>query len=223
MDIANLVVSAADQAVYARMIERHGQRSLVLATTDLRTGRTTLGEPASVPLLDLAGTDSRGRVYARTPDGVAALDPAGRTLWRLRPQGAVTVREKEHLVIAYGDDPGRLTLVGYDAAGAPRRTSSVRLDPAVTENRTVRLVAVEEGDRFVFHVAMRERLPGRLITTTADGRLLADVDDPDAVARTLPAIESRIDLAMSAVTPEGAVLIPFSDVGGYRILRLEPS
>lgn len=99
----------------------------------------------------------------------------------------------------------------------------MRLDPAVTENRTVRLVAVEEGDRFVFHVAMRERLPGRLITTTADGRLLADVDDPDAVARTLPAIESRIDLAMSAVTPEGAVLIPFSDVGGYRILRLEPS
>jgi hypothetical protein len=57
-DISNLVVSAADQAIYARMVEYQRQRALVLATTDLHTGRTTLGEPASVPLLDLAGTDS---------------------------------------------------------------------------------------------------------------------------------------------------------------------
>jgi hypothetical protein len=224
-DISNLVVSADDQAVYARMVERQGERALVLATTDLRTGRTTLGEPASVPLLDLAGTDARGRVYARTPGGVAVLDPAGRPLGRLHPCGAVITPGTERLVTAYGDRPDRLTLVEHDGSGAPGRTWSIPLDAVLgtRESGPVRLVSVQEGPRFVFHITGTEYLPGRLVTTTADGRPLAEEDDPDAVSRELARVESRIDLTQSAVTPDGAVLLPFSDPEGYRVLCLEPA
>lgn len=218
-DISNLVVSPADQAIYARMVQRGGERVLVLATTDLRTGRTTFGEPASVPLLDLAGTDSRGRVYARTPDGVAALDPAGRVLWRPRPCGVVAVAA--HLIVAYATDPDRLTLVEYDADGVPRRTWPVPLG-FTREEGTVRLVGVRDALGFVFHVTADLHRPGRLVTTAADGHPLVEDDDPAAVSRDLAAVESRIDLTQAAVTPDGAVLLPFSDPGGYRILRLEP-
>jgi hypothetical protein len=206
VDIANLVVSATDQAIYARLIED----DIVLATTDLRTGRTTAGGPASVPLLNLAGTDAQGQVYARTPSGVAVLDPAGNTLGELALCGAVT--EKERLIVAYDG----LVLVAYDATGAPRRTWSL---PGTGEDTRAELVAVQEGPRFVFHIVPESRL----VTRAADGRLVAELDDPEAVARELERIESRTDLRLSAVTPDGAVLVPFTEPGGYRLLRLEPA
>jgi hypothetical protein len=199
-DLANLVISAADQAIYALLVGSE----IVLATTDLRTGRTALGEPAPVPLLDLAGTDSEGRVYARTPSGVAVLDPAGTAIAELTLCGAVT--EQERLFVAY-DGP----VVEYGATGAPEHTWSLPGTGAV-------LVAVQEGPRFVFHPGPESRL----VTRAADGRPVAELDDPEAVARELERVGSRMDLRLSAVTPDGAVLVPFSEPGGHRLLHLEP-
>ncbi|MCW2903491.1 MAG: hypothetical protein JWO67_5756 [Streptosporangiaceae bacterium] len=223
-DIANLVISASDEAIYARMVERHGRRVQVLARTDLKTGRTTLGEPATVPILDLAGVDHRGHVYSRTGDGIAALDPVGNPLWLLRPRGAVVVPDTGHVVIAYGGEaPDELLLVGHDRDGIPGPTWSLPLE-AVLEGRTtkaVSLVGVQDGPRFVLHVGGSAAIPGRLVVVDAEGRTLAHEDDPESVSRELERRESRIDVTQSVVTSDGAILIPLSDPEGYRILCFE--
>jgi hypothetical protein len=214
-DISNLVVSAAGQAAYARMVLRDGTRTIVLATTDLKTGEISLGESASVPLLNLAGTDSQGRVYARTPDGMAALDPVGRVLWRFYPCGAVV--SDHRMFIACGTDHDRLMILEYEASRVVR-TRPIALGAA--DGEVVRLVAVEDGPRFVFHVTANENRLGRVITTDGEGHTLTVDDEPDP--HLLAGIESRIGVAQSIPASDGAVLLPLTDDGGYRVLRLEP-
>ena len=215
-DIANLVVSPSGSAFYALMVERHGRRTVVLARTDLTNGRTTLGGTATVPLLDLCGADGQRRVHARTPDGIAGLDEAGHLLWRLRPRGAVIVPGTRRLIVAYaGETPEDVVVIEHDPDGTSGRRWALRL--AGVEDVT--LVDVEDGPRFVLHVDGSEQRPGRLIVVDPTGRTHAYDDDPDDVSAELVRRESRMDTALMAVTPDGAVLVPFSDPRGFGVVR----
>lgn len=206
-DFRRLIVSPADEALYARMVVREGRRSIVLGRTDLATGEVTLGEPPNVPLQDLLGADTRRRVYARGPEDIAVLAPDGRLLRRLHPCGVVRTTA---LYVAFQNAPGQFTVV---AAGQS-------WDLAIeAEDETVALVDVLDGPRFVFHLTGAFHLPGRLVTVDPSGRTSTD-DDPDTVAAELNRTESRFDLSMAAITPDGALLIPFSDPTGHHILRL---
>ncbi|NMO55372.1 hypothetical protein HH310_29840 [Actinoplanes sp. TBRC 11911] len=213
-DIANLIITDRDQVLYARMIEADGERTMMLAETNLGTGETSFAPYPGEPLLDLVGNDDSGRTYARVDDGVIRLDPR----WRVRLHGAVHDPSTGMSTVAYGTtEPNRLLITEHQRGGSPGPSWSLRLGQLGGASAT--LIGVEHGPRFVLHVGGSARLAGSLVTV--DNRGISRTSD--RVADDLVAREHRLDLTQTVITPEGAVLAPLSSPHGFHVLRIQPS
>jgi hypothetical protein len=215
-DFSNLVITPDDRAIYARTVEPEGDAPPMLATTDLTTGRTDFTSVPDVPLLDLAGRDNSGRIYARTADGITRLTPR----WELRLHGAVLDPHTGRLTVAYGaGEPDRLLVADHQPSGAHDRTWPLHLRGLSSSSAT--LIDIEPGPRFVFHVDGSARQVGSLLTVDEHGAV-QPTDATDDVYEELPRRESRVDLADTAITGDGGILAPLSDPYGHSVVRFQP-
>ncbi|MGY4644537.1 hypothetical protein [Cellulomonas sp. URHB0016] len=243
-DVATPVVSASGVAYYALVEAGTGWPHPRLAATDLASGETSVVDCGEVPLLDLAGVDPDGRVYARTARGVLRLRPDGAHDADLRVAGVVVGPGGSPVTVAEpGGSPGAPGPTGVVHAGGPTGAASAANAPGaastvrVTQHgadgarswsvpvpdRTAVLVDVEPGPRFTFQVGGSRREPGQIMVLAEDGSGTGPSLTGDDAAAELFRTESRTDPATYQVAPDGTVLVTVTGPHGYSVLAWEPS
>lgn len=218
-DVARPVVSSAGIAYYARITDHDvAMPRPQLAGTDLTTGQTSLVDCSDVPLLDLAGVDSHGDVYARTQAGVTSLDPAGRVRAELQLAGVVVDPADGSITLAEPmTQQAGLRVTRHDDDGSSRQWI-FGPEGTLDVGRSVLVQADPEADLFVFQVGGSSRQAGRLVPLHGDGSAAGPVLEGAEAAAELYRSESRFDPRTIQVDADGTVYVPVADPRGCSIL-----
>jgi hypothetical protein len=223
VDVANLIITPTCHALYARMTQDPEHRSPALADTDLTTGHTTLTRPdPPAPLIDLAGLDHAGHLYARTRDGIARINPH----WRTRLRGAVHDPNTATTTIAYGtDQPDQIVVAQHqpspDADSSP--TNTWNLPTAHLNATSITLIDIEPGPRFVLHLNGSLHTAGTITTITPEGTTVSITSSHDETTEQLIARENRFDITQTIITPTGVIVTPLANHHGYYLIHLQPT
>jgi hypothetical protein len=223
VDAANLVITPAGHALYARMVENDGQRSQMLADTDLTTGHTILTQPdPPIPLIDLAGLDDAGHLYSRTGDGMARVTPH----WRAHLHGAVYDPKTATTTIASASGrPDRLLITQHQPRRRPDTPSPTRtweLPTGHLNARSITLIDLEPGPRFVLYLNGSPHTPKTITTLAPDGTIISTTNPTKDNNTELTDRENRLDLTQTTITPNGAIVIPLANPHGYHLIHLQP-
>ncbi|OKI84540.1 hypothetical protein [Micromonospora sp. CB01531] len=223
-NVRNLVITPTGHALYARMTEDSGRRTQRLADTDLATGQTTFTAPdPPVPLINLAGLDYAGHLYARTGDGIARITPH----WRVRLHGAVHDPQTATTTIAHSTvaHPQELLITEHQPRqrpDGPHPSTTWQLPTGHLPARSITLIDIEPGPRFVLHLNGSLHTPGSITTLTPDGTIVSATGPDHDTARQLTDRENRLDLTQTVITTTGTILAPLANPHGYHLIHLQP-
>jgi hypothetical protein len=227
-----------DDVYYARLLVEDSQQRHVLIRRDLRSGGRQVIQPDIRYLLNLAGVDRSGCIYARQPNGIARLGPDGRLQWRQFVYGVVTRAASREVFVcnrcASSGDVVELDVVrcGAGVPQGPVRTFKAPRSAVPDTGEPLRLAGVDADFNWYFYAGESEHNGGTLFefNDNADLRSVRSLaesganGDPsfDAVNSRLFPIESETGPPdMFEVDERGNVYIPVSDAEGFKVVRFE--